>query len=126
MLNKSIFRASLGSAQWKIAQSGSISPEKIDVYWEEFKDATLTDEQFSDCVAAVSRRSNFFPKVPEIWEEVIKAGSKCQFPVFEPFDGAIRIPKPSWFDEMYALCRDEQKNKQDSLNGGKYIGSSQF
>ena len=126
MLNKSLFQKVLESAQWKIAQSGAIAMDKLNVYWEEFKNVPLTDEQFSRCVAVVSRRSNFFPKVSEIWEEVDKSVARFRTMVSEPFERARGIPKPPWFDEIFALGVEEKKKWQEDQNGGRYVGSSQF
>ena len=126
MLNKSRFQSTLGRAQLKIAQSVNLSIEKLDTYWEEFKDSGITDEQFEDCVKAVSRQSRFFPKVSEIWEEIFKLRRANQTPRIEQDVTITRTPKPSWFDTIAAQERTSQKEIQDKLNGGKYLGSGAY
>ena len=126
MLNKSPFLETLMSAQWKISQSGSISQEKLHVYWEEFKNVQVTDEQFATCVQAVSRQSKFFPKVAEIWDEVDKTRSKLLNQRFVSNELVLGIPKPPWFSEVYEKGKAEQKAMQDRLNSGKYLGSQSF
>ena len=126
MLSKSHFHDVLVSAQWKIAHSGAISPEKLNVYWEEFKDVSLTDEQFAGCLAAVSKRSTFFPKVAEIWEEIDRIKSKLPALMFNSIGIARGIAKPEWFDEMVEQEKAGQQKRQDKLNGGKYVGSPAY
>ena len=126
MLNESRFHAALESAQWKISHSGSISAEKMNVYWREFKDVELTDNEFASCLEAVSRRSNFFPKVAEIWEEVNKTRSILINKHSVPIELIPGIPKPLWFDEVFERGKEEQKCIQDRLNAGKYLGSNSF
>jgi len=126
MLNKSRFQSTLERAQLKIAQSVNLSIEKLDTYWEEFKDSGITDPQFEDCVKAVSRQSRFFPKVSEIWEEILKLRRANLTPRIEQVAIIRRTPKPSGFEALVAQERTSQKERQDKLNGGKYLGSSAY
>ena len=121
MLNKSRFKTTLERAQLKIAQSVNLSIEKLDTYWEEFKDCGITDEQFEECVKAVSRQSKFFPKVAEIWEEVTRLKPRDLVPRLKvsEMDSLTQTPEINF--EWRKKCQAELLGKMTLDRNKPYV-----
>jgi len=126
MLNKKRFQKILEEAQLKVAQNCYLSSEKLDIYWKEFKDIPLAEDLFDQCVSAVSKRSNFFPKVAEIWEEIEKHRRANRVPRIEGETFRHLTPKPAWFDAIVAQEKAAQRERQDRFNGGNYLGGAAY